>query len=212
MEALRSWRFPPPAPRVQGRLDALSLRRQTVTHGDILRLCGLSNASVHRALQAYVTGGLEPRQHVAPRPPRSALHHHRTTLAAAFQQRPPATVAAAAARLEALTGMGRQPTQGRQVLNALGRPPRQGGMSPAKAAVEAPEAWKTTVWSPGEPRPKPARARSAAGLPPLLCWRPFGESSGAFTACLATRPQAANACMGSRPSTPGPMTCARSSL
>ena len=96
--------------------------------GDILRRCGLSKAGVQRALQAYVTGGLEPLTHVAPRRPGSALPQHRTTLEAAFQQRPPATVAAAAARLEALTGMVCKPPPVRQVLKVLGRPP-PGGMA-----------------------------------------------------------------------------------
>jgi transposase len=202
IEARRYGRFQPPDPRVHVRMEAVYLRRQTVANGDILRLCGLSKARCHRDLHAYVTGGLEQLKPFAPRRPRSALHHHRTTLEAAFQQRPPATVAAAAARIEALTGMVRRPPPVRQFWKALGRQPRQVGMIPAKADVAAQEAVKHTVWSPGSPRPRPASARSSAWRPPMVCWRPFGESSGAVNAGLSTRHQAANACMCSRPSPP----------
>jgi len=68
-------------------------------------------------------------------------------LDAEFRQRPPATVAEAAARIEALTGIARKPTQGRQFLQALGMQPRKGGMLPAKADIEAQEAFKKTLWS-----------------------------------------------------------------
>ena len=149
IEALRYWRFQHPDPRVQVRMEALYLRSQKVANGEILRLCGLSQASCHRDLTAYVTGGIEPLKHFEPRRPRSALHHHRTTLEAEFQQRPPATVVAAAARIEALTGIVRKPTQVRQVLQALGMKPRKVGMIPAKADVDAQEAFKKIVWSHG---------------------------------------------------------------
>ena len=144
VEALQYWRFQHPDPRVQVRMEALYLRSQRVANGEILRLCGISKASLHRYLKAYVTGGIEQLKHFEPRRPRSALHHHRTTIEAEFQQRPPATVANAAARIEALTGMVRKPTQVRQFLKALGMKPCKVGMIPAKADVDAQEAFKKT--------------------------------------------------------------------
>lgn len=144
IEALRYWRFQHPDPRVQVRMEALYLRSQKVANGEILRLCGISKASFHRYLTAYVTGGIEQLKHFEPRRPRSALHPHRTTIEAEFQQRPPATVAEAAARIEALTGIVRKPTQVRQFLKALGMKPRKVGMIPAKADVDAQEAFKKT--------------------------------------------------------------------
>ena len=149
IEALRYGRFQHPAPRVQVRMEALYLRSHKVANGEILRLCGISKASFHRSLQASVTGGVEPLTHFAPRRPRSALHHYRPTIEAAFQQRPPATVAEAAARIEALPGIVRKPTQVRQFLKALGMQPRQVGMIPAKADVDAQEACKKTGENPG---------------------------------------------------------------
>ena len=176
-------------------MEALYLRSQQVANGEILRLCGISKARVQRSLTAYVTGGMEQLKHFEPRRPRRALHHHRTTIEAAFQQRPPATVVEAAARIEALTGMVRTPTQVRQFLQALGMQPRQVGMIPAKADVDAQEAFKKTGENPDEPTPRPVTAPFSSWLPPIWCWRPFGGASGAFNACLSKRHQAANGCM-----------------
>jgi len=146
--ALQYWRFQHPDPRIHVRMAALYLRSQRVPTRDIPRRCGISKASFHRSRKAYATGGIEQLIHRAPRQPRSALHPHRTTIDADFRQRPPATVAAAAARIEARTGIARQPTQVRQFLKALGLQPRKVGMLPAQADIAAPEAFKKTCLEP----------------------------------------------------------------
>ena len=56
--ALRYWRFQHPDPRVQVRMEALYLRSQGVANAEILRLCGISKASFHRYLKAYMAGGI----------------------------------------------------------------------------------------------------------------------------------------------------------
>ena len=149
IEALQHWRFHHPDARVQVRMEALYLRSQGVVTRDIPRLCGISKASFHRYRKAYATGGCEQLRHIEPRRPHSALHQHRPTIEAEFRQRPPATVVEAAARIEALTGIIRKPTQVRQFLKALGMQPRKVGRLPAKADVDAQEAFKKTVWSRG---------------------------------------------------------------
>ena len=58
-------------------------------------------------------------------------------------------MAEAAAKIDALTGIVRKPTQVRQFLKALGMQPRKVGMIPAKADVEAQETFKKTIWSHG---------------------------------------------------------------
>jgi transposase len=121
----------------------------------------MSKASFHRYLHAYGTGGIEQLKHREPRRPRRALHPHWATIEAEFRQHPPATVAEVAARIEALTGIPRKPTQVRQFLNRLGMRPRQGGVLPAKADVAAPEAFKKTHWSLGERKLRLASAPSA---------------------------------------------------
>ena len=147
--ALQYWRFQHPDPRIQVRMEALYLRSQRVPTREIPRLCGISKASFHRYLTAYVTGGIEQLKYLEPRRPRSALHHHRATIEAEFRQCPPATVAESAARIAALTGIAGKPTQVRQLMQVLGMQPRKVGMLPAKADVAVQEAFKKTVWSSG---------------------------------------------------------------
>jgi transposase len=159
--AWRHGRFHHPDPRVQRRMEALYWRSQGVPNRDILRWCGIAKASFHRYLTAYGTGGIEQLKPREPRPLCRALHQYRRPLAADFQQRPPATVAEAAARLEALAGIARKPTQVRQFLQALGMQPRTVGLIPAKADVAAQEALKKTRWSPASPPPRLAIEPSA---------------------------------------------------
>jgi transposase len=142
ISALRHGRFQHPDPRGQVRLEDFYLRSQGVANRDIPRLCGISKASFHRYLKAYVSGGIEQLKYFEPRRPRRALYPHRTTIEAEFRQRPPATVAEAAARIAALTGMVRKPTQVRQILKDLGMQPRKVGMLPAKADAAVQEAFK----------------------------------------------------------------------
>jgi transposase len=149
VEALRYWRFQHPDPRVQVRMEALYLRSQRMANRDILRLCGISKASFHRYLNAYVTGGIEQLKQIDHYRPQSALAQYRPMLEAYFREHPPATVAAAVAQIQERTGIARKPTQVRQFLKALGMKPRKVGMIPAKADVDAQEAFKKTVWSPG---------------------------------------------------------------
>ena len=148
IEALRYWRFHHPDPRVQVRMEALYLRSQKVPTRDIRRLCGLSKASFHRYLKAYVTGGIEQLKRIDHYRPQSELAQHRPTLEAYFQAHPPATVAQAAAKIEELTGIRRKPTQVRQFLKALGMRPRKVGMLPAKADVDAQESFKKKSGAP----------------------------------------------------------------
>jgi hypothetical protein len=85
-----------------------------VANAEILRRGGMSNASVHRSLKAYIAGGSTQLKHSAHYRPPSALTKHRTTRDADFQPHPPARVAEAAAKIAELTGIVRKPTQVRQ--------------------------------------------------------------------------------------------------
>jgi hypothetical protein len=199
IDALRYWRFPHPDPRLQRRMEALSWRSQGVADGDILRLCSRSNASVHRYLNADVTGGIEALQHLQPRRPRRALHPHRATIEAAVRAHPPATVAEAAVRSAALPGVARRPTQVRQFLPARGRKPRNVGMVPATADVEAPAAFQTIVWRHGEQQPGLGREPSGAWMPPLSCVPLLSGWSGVVHGCWSKRPQVGNGSRCERP-------------
>lgn len=149
IDALRYWRFHHPDPRVQVRMEALYLRSQGMANREIVRLCGISKASFHRYLKAYVIGAVEQLKQIDHYRPQSELAQHRTTLDAYFREHPPASVAEAAAQIAELTGIVRKPTQVRQFLKALGMHPRKVGMIPAKADVVAQETFKKTLWSHG---------------------------------------------------------------
>jgi transposase len=96
----------------------------------------------------YARGGIAALERIEHYQPRSELDSHRLALATAFAQDPPATVAEAAARIAAVTGIERKPTQVRQFLHSLGLKPLRVGTMPAKADVEAQETFKKKVWSP----------------------------------------------------------------
>ena len=63
-------------------------------------------------------------------------------------QHPPATVAEAGAKITALTGIERKPTQVRQFLKRLGMAPRKVAAIPAKADVQAQQEFKTQTLEP----------------------------------------------------------------
>jgi transposase len=142
-EALHSWRFHHPHPRVQLKMEALSLKSQGLAPEDIVRLCAIAKTTFYRYLHAYRTGGIEKLHEVSFHRRQSQLTAYRTSIEADFRQRPPATVAEAAARIAQLTGLERRATQVRQFLKALGMKPRKVGQIPAKADVVAQEAFKT---------------------------------------------------------------------
>ena len=170
VDALRYWRFHHPDPRVQVRLEAIFLRSQGVQNRDILRLCGISKASFHRYLDAYVGGGIQKLKQIEHYRRQSELSAHRTTVEASFREHPPAAVAEAAARIEELTGIARRPTQVRQFLRSLGMRPRKVGMVPAKADVAAQEAFEKKSGASVRRSPSPETGR-------VLCGR------GAFRLC-----------------------------
>jgi len=149
IEALRYWRFHHPNPRVQLRMEAIYLRSQGMNNRDIIGLCGISKASFHRYLEAYVTGGIEKLKEIDHYRPQSELVKYHRTIEGYFREHPPVTVSEAAAKIKELTGIERKPTQVRQFLKSLGMKPIKVGMIPAKADVEVQEEFKKRVWSRG---------------------------------------------------------------
>ena len=141
--ALHSWRFHHPHPRVQRKMEALSLKSQGLAPEDIARRWAISKTTFSRSLHAYRTGGIATLHEVSFHRRQRQLTAYRTRIAADCRQRPPATVAEAAARIAQRTGLARRATPGRQCLTAFGRKPRKVGQIPAKADVGAPEAGKT---------------------------------------------------------------------
>jgi transposase len=142
IEALRHERFHHPHPYVQLKMEVLYLKSQGLPGEQIQRLCAISKATYYRYLQEYRTGGLGQLKEVSVSSRKSELAEYRGTLEAYLIAHPPATVAEAQAKIAALTGIQRGPTQVRQFLHTLGMKPRKVGTIPAKANVEAQEAFK----------------------------------------------------------------------
>ena len=142
-EALQYGRFHQPPPRVQHKMEALYLQSQGLTPEAIRRLCAISHPTFSRSLHADREGG-SAQLHEVPLPRRqSPWAAYRTRMEAAVRPRPPASVAAAAARIAALTGLQRGPTQVRQCFKSLGMQLRKVGQMPAKAAGTAQEDFQT---------------------------------------------------------------------
>ena len=147
IEALRTQRFSHPHPSVQLKMEAVLLRSQGVKQEHILGVCRLSKATYFRYLAEYQEGGVERLKEVRFYKPQSELEEHRNSLEAYFLAHPPSTVGEACAVIKELTGLERQPTQVRQFLHSLGLKPRKVGAIPAKADVEAQEAFRKNSWS-----------------------------------------------------------------
>jgi hypothetical protein len=139
--ALRSWPFQHPVPWGQVRMETLYLRSPGVAKTAIRRRGGMSKASIHRDLKAYMVGGVAPLKRLDHSRPRHALTNHRTTLEAYLHPQPPATVAPAAAKIAELTGMMRKPTQVQQYWRTREMTPMKIGMLPAIADVAAQDAF-----------------------------------------------------------------------
>jgi transposase len=158
-DALHYWRFHHPHPRVQRKMEALYLKSQGLAPEDISRLCAISKTTFYRYLHEYRTGGIEKLKEVPFHQRQSQLADYRTSIEATFRQCPPATVAEAGARIEALTGLTRGPTQVRRFIQSLGMKPRKVGHIPAKADATAQEDFKT-----GQLEPRLAEATSGQRL------------------------------------------------
>ena len=147
IEAIRHERFHHPHPHVQLKMEGLYLKSQGLPSIQMQRLCAISKATYYRYLEEYRTGGLARLKEIPVSPRASTLQEDRGTLEAYLLAHPPSPVAEAQAQIAALTGITRGPTQVRQFLHSLGMQPRKVGTIPAKADVEAQEAFKKNVWS-----------------------------------------------------------------
>jgi transposase len=109
-------RFHHPVPQIQRRMELLRLAAHGLPRADLIRLSGLSKATVQRRLDEYRDGGLEAVRRWPFRGRANGLAPHATTLEGHFAQHPPATVADARGVIERVTGVRRGLTQVRLFL------------------------------------------------------------------------------------------------
>ncbi len=116
VEQLAVQRYRHPHPRVQQRMEVLWLLSQGESPARAGQLAGVSRTTAWRFVRAFRAGGIAQLSELAWDSPPSELAAHRESLEAEFRTRPPHTSAEAAARIEALTGVRRCPTQVREFL------------------------------------------------------------------------------------------------
>jgi len=116
-------RFHHPVPQIQRRMELLRLAAHGLPRADLIRLSGLSKATVQRRLDEYRDGGLDAVRRWDFRGRANGLAPHTTTLEGHFAHHPPATVADARAAIEQLTGVRRGLTQVRLFLKKTAASP-----------------------------------------------------------------------------------------
>ena len=112
-------RFLHPCPQVQRRMELLRLAAHGLSRADLIRLTGLSRATVQRRLDDYRDGGLDAVCRWGYRGQPSGLVPHAATLEEHFRRHPPATVADAGDAIFRLTKVRRGPTQVRAFLKKV---------------------------------------------------------------------------------------------
>ena len=129
-------------------MEALWLKSQGLSHGEICQLTGISTQTFQRYLQTYQAGGIERLQTVNFYRPQSALQSHPEAIQTYFREHPPASIKEAMAKIEKLTGLKRSEKRVRKFLMALGIKRRKVGMIPAKADTEQQESFKDQALKP----------------------------------------------------------------
>ena len=112
-------RYTHPHPKVQRRMEVLWLIGQGLTIKEAARLAGVCLLTAKRHADLYKKQGLEGLRTFQWRKPTGQMLAFRDTLAESFRNEPPHTVNEACARIKALTGVERKPTQVRAFLKKL---------------------------------------------------------------------------------------------
>jgi transposase len=140
--SLNHERYNHPHPFVRQKMEALWLKSQGMKHKDICRYAGISSTTLTTYVRDYKEGGVEALKALNFRKPKSDLDERRDKLEAWFRANPPANALVAMNDIERLTGLKRSPGRVRAFLRRMGMKCRKAGMVPAKADIEAQEAFK----------------------------------------------------------------------
>jgi transposase len=147
---LAEQRYRHPHPRVQQRMEVLWLLSQGESLSRAAELAGVSRTTAWRFVRAFRAGGIAQLSEWEWDSPGSELAAHRESLESEFRARPPHTAAEAAARIEALTGVRRGPTQVREFLrHTLGLSWRRVAALPVPPKKVSPSTFKhnATSWT-----------------------------------------------------------------
>jgi transposase len=109
-----------PQGHVRRKMLVLWLLHCGLTREKTAEVAGLGRATVQRYVAAFRAAGLDGLRAWGVQGPVSDLAAHTQRIRAEFTRQPARSIAEAAERIEALTGIRRQPTQVRQFLKGLG--------------------------------------------------------------------------------------------
>jgi transposase len=118
--AVNSERDAHPEAPVRRKMLALWLLHCGLTREKAAEVACLARSSVQRYVAAFRDGGLDGLRRCDRVGPVSDLAAHADAIKEEFTRRPARTVAEAAGRIEALTGIRRQPSQTRKFMRGLG--------------------------------------------------------------------------------------------
>jgi transposase len=109
-----------PQAHVRRKMLVLWLLHCGLTREKTAEVAGLGRATVQRYVAAFREGGLDGLRAWAVQGPVSDLAAHTQRIREEFTRQPARSIAEAAERIEALTGIRRQPSQVRKFLKGLG--------------------------------------------------------------------------------------------
>jgi transposase len=107
IKELQYERYHHPHPRVQRKMEALFLKSQGMSHGEIGRLTGVSQVTMREYLREYAEGGIAALKEIKFYRPKSELSAHMGSIEEEFRRNPSATIKEASDRIEKLTGIRR---------------------------------------------------------------------------------------------------------
>jgi transposase len=116
IDALRYERYHHPHPRVQRKMEALFLKSQGLSHGEIGKLTGVSQVTLREYLRQYQDGGIDALRVINFHRPQSDLTAHHETIENEFRNNPPVNIKEAVSRIEELTGIKRSENRVREYL------------------------------------------------------------------------------------------------
>jgi transposase len=107
IKELQYERYHHPHPRVQRKMEALFLKSQGISHGEIGRLTGVSQVTLREYLREYADCGIEALKEVKFYRPKSELYSHKSNIEEEFTKSPASSIKEAADKIEKITGIRR---------------------------------------------------------------------------------------------------------
>lgn len=149
IQKLNYERYRYPCPVVQKRFHAVYLKATTqMTNKMIGKIVDLHRDSVCDWTRAYTNGGFDALCQFNYGTNKSELDSYSTGILKSFTEQPPMSSSEAKARIEAMTGISRSPTQVRAFMKRNGLKHLKAGHIPAKANTVKQKEWVKTTLEP----------------------------------------------------------------